>query len=729
MRYDAEELTYPPEQIRRNDDFPQNRVASATPEESAMTWPSAIWQGQGGYDANRHGMLTLNALLAPDLPRPQSPNAFFGWPGWTHVWPGLAAGAWAGFGFWAHTEPLHALMAAGFGVAGTVLLALGATGTAASNMVVRDADAEPADRAGTRFLLGLGGAAWAGAASTGAGFSGIGCMLAAGSVAAAYGGKWAWGQYARHRAIRAVIDFAAASNTGAGPLPPTMMPVPMALPDNRLPPNPYEHRLRQAVSVQGVDDIWFGHPAKVAQDTWRLPFELGPSSKLSPQDLAKKEDKLATNSGARRIEVEPTHGPKGTITVYDGPDRTDETFTWSGDLIKSVEKPFLIAYDEAGRNTEIDFTEHILLTGRTRLGKSALLRYLLVATIECDVVRFGVDCKDGAPGFGMLEPIFTELATDPLDGWAQQFGIKGIAAVRGQWMRRKGIDKWDLADGPRVVQATDELAEMILRYPDVAEIFKSNLSLVAASAVTYLTATQTPSKAVFGKNTDGRKQFGVRIGFKNDIEANNMVFGGLPGYRVQDLDAAGKLLIASLEHQRPRRHKAVWMDRDPAVALMERYDGRMQELDAMSYEGYLAAKEAFAEAINAGQNPLETFEPPPIGGGDGGGGGLRAGRVVDSAQARDRRPPLRLVTNYPGTSEPIELKHLALWNLLGQYGADGAVATDLVKHELDGFTSESNVRKQLKWWLDRGFVEAVKDGRPNRFWRPDVVDELQRKDA
>src|SRR6185312_932638 len=135
-------------------------------------------------------------------------------------------------------------------------------------------------------------------------------------------------------------------------------------------------------------------------------------------------------------------------------------------------------------------------------------------------------------------------------------------------------------------QATDELAEMILRYPDAAEIFKSNLSLVAASAITYLTATQTPSKAVFGKNTDGRKQFGVRIGFKNDIEANTMVFGGLPGYRVQDLDASGKLLIASLEHQRPRRHKSVWMDRDPAVALMERYEGRIPELDAMSYEGY-----------------------------------------------------------------------------------------------------------------------------------------------
>lgn len=731
-RHDTEIFEETTEDFRWSSGHELSRVipgsAAQRSDEQDLTWPSAVFPGPGmGYDAlSQHGQLTLNALLAPDLPRPMN-AAWTQWPGWQYVWPGALTLGWSGLGFWAHSEPLHPLFAAGFGLAGTAMMALGALGIAASNTGKRDAEDHPADTAGTRALLGLGGAAWAGASASGAGFSGIGCMLAFGSLGAAYLAASGWKQLRRHNAIRAVIDYASASNPGPSggmPLPANLAMPPFALSDNRLPPNPYEHRLRQAVSVQGVDDIWFGPPMKVAQDTWRLPFELGETSKLSPQALVKKEDQLATNARARRVEVEPTHGPRGTMTVYDGPDRTDETFPWNGTLIKSVEKPFLIAYDEAGRNTEIDFTEHILLTGRTRLGKSALLRYLLVATIECDIVRFGVDCKDGAPGFGMLEPVFTELATDPMDGWRQQFGIKGIAAVRGQWMRRKGIDKWDLADGPRIVQATDELAEMILRYPDAAEIFKSNLSLVAASAITYLTATQTPSKAVFGKNTDGRKQFGVRIGFKNDIEANTMVFGGLPGYRVQDLDAAGKLLIASLEHQRPRRHKSVWMDRDPALALMERYDGRLPKIDAMSWEGYLAACESFDEALRTGANPLETFEPPPSG-----GGGRRVDSFVDSAQAEERRRGFRLVTNYPGTDEPIEMKHLALWNLLGEYGADGTTAMELAAKQLDGFTSESNVRKQLRAWDARGFITSVKDGRAERWWRIDVVDELARKDA
>lgn len=731
-RRDEDEAAYAPVAVRWDDRVPAHRPNSPElpdmPQEAAVTWPSAVYPGQYGHPTQtQYGQLTLNALLAPDMPRP-AVNKVAAWPGWPHVWPGAATASWTGLGFWAHTEPLHALFATGFGLAGTLLVGAGALGILAANAHPRDADDEPADKAGPRGLLAGGIAAWAGAASTGAGFSGIGCMLAAGLAGGGYGAAWAWRQYARHRAVRAVIDYAAASNVG--PLPPAGLPLPQVfLPDNRLPANPYEHRLRQALSAMRIDGVWFGSPMKVAEDTWRLPFELPAGANLSPQALAKKEDVIANNARARRIEIDPTHGALGTITVYDGPDRTDETYTWNGTLIKSVEKPFVIAYEEAARPTEIDFTEHILVTGRTRMGKSALLRYLLTATVECHMVRLGVDCKDGAPGLGMLEPLFHELATDAMDGWRQQFGIKGIAAVRGQWMRRRGIDAWDLADGPRVVAVIDELAELVLRYPDSTDIQKSNLALVAAAAITKLDATQSPSRAVFGKNTDARKQYGKRIGFKNDQEANNMVFGGLPGYRTQDLDAAGKMLLSSLEHQRPRRHKAVWMDRDQALAIIERYADHIPALDAMSLEGYEAGKAAFDEAIAAGLNPLETFEPPPVGGGDGPRSGRR-GDPIDAAQEfHGQRANLRLVTTYPGTDEPIELKHLALWNLLGEYGADGAFAMDLAAKQLDGFTSESNVRLRLRAWADRGFVESVKDGRADRFWRVDVADAQVRMDA
>lgn len=729
-RHDTGDAWGSTEDLRWSSGHDLNRVIPGTVLEQddteALTWPSAVYPAAGaGYDRlSQHGQLTLNALLAPDLPRPMN-AAWTQWPGWQHVWPGALSAAWSGLGFWANTEPLHPLFAAGFGLAGTVLVALGALGIAASNAVDRDAEAQPSDTSGTRALIGLGGAAWAGAAASGAGFSGIGCMLAFGSVGAAYLGASGWRHFRRDRAIRSVIDYANATNPG--PLPSGGLPFPpVALPENRLPSNPYEHRLRQALEAMKINGTWFGSPMRVADDTWRLPFQLPPGANLSPEQLAKKEDVIKSNARARRIEIEPTHGANGVITVYDGPDRTADNFPWNGNLIKSVEKPFPAGFDEAARPTEIDFTEHILVTGRTRMGKSAFLRYLMCATLECNIVRLGIDCKDGAPGLGMLEPIFYKLATDPLDAWRMQFGIKAISAARGIRMRERGTDVWSLDDGPRVVSVIDELIELTLRTPEAAEVLKSNLILTAASKITLINAAQAPPVSVWGKDTTARKQHGKRIGFKNDAEANPMTFGGLREYRLQDLDAAGQFLISSLDHMRPRRNKAVFMDIDPAMQLVERYADRLPQLDAMSAEAFEKGMADFDDAIAAGQDPLEMFEPPPSG---GGGGRRRTSRAQVVEDSGGGRPALRLVTNYPGTEEQIELRHLALWNLLGSYGADGATAMELAAKQLDGFTSESNVRTRLRAWADRKFIESVKDGRAERWWRIDLADEQVRKDA
>jgi len=737
-RHDTDEIVVSPDDGRWGGHLMPDRLNSQMapdmPDEGGLTWPSAVFPGQqGGYnynDLSRHGQLTLNALLASDLPRPTSRSAIAAWPGWTHVWPGVAIASWSGLGFWAHSEPLHALMSAGFTTAGAVFMAFGAFGTMAGNLVARDADVEPADRGGTRTLLGIGAAAFSGGAAVGAGFSGIGCMLAAGSAAAVYGGKWAWQQYARHRAVRAVIDFAAASNPGPMPGAGMSLPVipPFALPDNRMPSNPYEHRLRQALEAMKINGTWFGSPMKVAEDTWRLPFEL-PAGTLSPEQLAKKHEVIKSNARARRIEIEPTHGAKGVITVYDGPDRTDEDYPWDGAMATTVEKPFLSAIDEAGRKTETDFREHKLITGRTRMGKSAYLRYLIVKTLECPIVRIGIDCKDGAPGLGMFEPVMYRLATDPIDGLRIQYGVKAIAAGRGRRMRERGIDEWDLAEGPRIVVIIDELAELTLRYPKLAPpILKSNLALVAASKVTYAVATQVPSGPVFGPNTDARHQFGEHTAFRGEKEVSRMQFGATAekdGFRVDQLDGVGKFLVKSLTYPRPYHRKPPFVDVETAADYVARYEGRVERLDSMAAEDFEAGMNAFDEAIAAGQDPLEMFDPPP----SGGGGGYRTSRVVDSVQVEGRRPDLRLVTTYPNTNEAVELKHLALWNLLGEYGSEGATAMELAAKQLDGFTSESNVRTRLRAWNDRGFITSVKDGRAERWWRIDMVDEPVRKDA
>jgi hypothetical protein len=732
-RHDAEIFDEVTEDFRWSSGHEVSRVIPGSAPQRAdaddLTWPSAVYPGPGvGYDTlSQHGQLTLNALLAPDLPRPMN-AAWTKWPGWQYVWPGALTLGWSGLGFWAHSEPLHPLFAAGFGLTGTALMALGALGIAASNTGKRDAEDHPADTAGTRSLLGLGGAAWAGASASGAGFSGIGCMLAFGSLGAAYLAASGWKHLRRHNAIRAVIDYASASNPG--PLPSGGLPFPsFALPENRLPPNPYEHRLSQALSAMKIEGVWFGSPMKVAEDTWRLPFELPSGANLSPEKLATKAEVIKSNAKARRIEVEPTYGARGTITVYDGPDRTHEDYPWDGVMATTVEKPFFSAIDDAGRDTRTDFREHKLITGRTRMGKSAYLKYLIVKTLECPIVRIGIDCKDGAPGLGMFEPVLYRLANDPMDGLRIQYGVKAIAAGRGRRMRERGIDEWDLTEGPRIIVIIDELAELTLRYPKYAPpILKSNLALVAASKITYVVATQTPSGPVFGPNTDARHQFGEHTAFRGEKEVSRMQFGATAerdGFCVDQIDGVGKFLVKSLAYPRPYTRKAPFVHRDTAVEYVERYAGRVEELDSMAAEDFEAGMVAFDEALAAGQDPLEMFEPPPA----GGGGGRRTDSVVDSAQAEERRRGFRLITNYPGTDEVIELKHLALWNLLGEYGSDGTTAMELAAKQLDGFTSESNVRKQLRAWDARGFITSVKDGRAERWWRIDVVDEPTRKDA
>lgn len=83
---------------------------------------------------------------------------------------------------------------------------------------------------------------------------------------------------------------------------------------------------------------------------------------------------------------------------------------------------------------------------------------------------------------------------------------------------------------------------------------------------------------------------------------------------------------------------------------------------------------------------------------------------------------------YPGGAD-MEIKFRELWSLIGNYGTDGATAMELAAKQLDGFTSESNVRKQLRAWSSRKFIKSVKDGRAERWWRIDVVNTPARNDA
>lgn len=733
-RHDPGSGAYEPAPDRWNDAQPPahvtpsyDLVTAGQRDDNPMTWPSAVFPSQT-YQHSA-GLLTLNALLAPDLPRPALPN----WtqvPNRFHIWPALASATWAGLGFWAHTEPLHALMAAGFCVAGTVAAGFGAFGIAVGNVIARDADSEQPDKAGTRGLLGGGLAAFAGAASTGAGFSGIGCMLAAGTVAAGYGAYFGWQRHNRHQAIQAVIAFAAASNPG--PMPPGMPLPPLQMPG---PANPYEARIQAALEPLRITGTWLGSPRQLADDVWSIPFELPAGANMSPEALAKKAPVLANNAKARRLEIEPTHGPRGVFTIYDGPDRTDDDYPWAGTTITSIDQPALIGVDEAARPAKLAVVGRLLVAGASGSGKSQFLNSLLLSTLPCtDLVRIGVDCKPGAPELGPYEPVMHYLAKDPMYAMAVLYGIREVIKERGQILSENSapsilnedgipVRKWKYEYGPRIVVVTDEVAELVRWEPGAPKLLESNRQLGRFVAVDPWDAMQGPSASAFGGNTDGRQQYDIRIGFQSEGVVNNMVFGqgaSGDGWRLEKLDGIGKFLISAAGFKKPRPIKGLVSNDRTVADRVAHWAPRISGMDERSAAAFQRGFDAYLAEIAEKGGPSA-----PVGGGPGGG----MPDPIEAAQDfHTGRPVLWIVPKYPD-GEPIEAKYRAMWDLLGSYGSNGEFAKYLAAKKLDGLTSESKVRELMTFWKERGYVVGEKDGRAERFMRADRVSAADRRQA
>lgn len=719
---------------------PYDAVQAPQGRAEAVTWPSAVYPAQGGahygYDTlSRHGQLTLNALMAPDLPRPMN-TQWTQWPGWQHIWPGALAGGWSALGFWANTEPLHPLFAAGFGIAGSVLIVLGAHGIAASNRTVRHSDAQPADASGTRALIGLGGAAWAGAAASGAGFSGIGCMLAFGSVGAAYLGANGWRHFRRHQAIRSVVDYMNATNPG--PLPPG---IPLPLSAVTLPAagmGTYDERVQYGLRKMNVEDTWLGSPRQVASGVWQVPFELAASANMSPKALAKKEAVLATNIKARRVEIEPTHGPKGLVTIYDGPDRTDDDYPWTEQhTVTSTAQPVTIGYDEAGRPVKEHFRGRMLIAGGSGNGKSSFINSLLLSTLPCtDLVRIGIDCKPGTPELGPYEPVMHYLATNPDEAMAALYGAREVIIDRGLIMGEMSapsvlnedgvpVRKWKSEYGPRIVIVMDELAELTRWQPGAAKLMESNRQLGRFVEVDVCDATQGPSADAMGGKTDGRQQYDFRVGFLSEGVVDNMLFGqgaAGRGWRLEELDGIGKFLASSPTLTKPRAYKGLFADDAVVAKQVAKWAGRVPVMDERSAEAFQRGVDAYYAEREAGTAP----DGPK-------GGGHRVPDVFDTvADYRADRPVLTLVPRYPSSDgrpgEVIEEKYRAMWALLGEYGAEGALAKDLAAKQIPGQTSESKVRALMNYWIDCGYVMG--DGQlPQRFFRVDRLPREERMEA
>ena len=244
--------------------------------------------------------------------------------------------------------------------------------------------------------------------------------------------------------------------------------------------------------------------------------------------------------------------------------------------------PVLLGVDRFLNPVWIDLAyAHALVAGSSKFGKSTLVRSIVLQLADRpDVVVYGVDLKPGAPEMTPMLPILQDLAATAeqthvfLDWLAQEL------RERGEILASAGDQEWDpVKHGrPALWAVFDELGELV-RQADVgpwkkdpaSKKLESLLALARFAGIHLIAATQQPSRKVFGGTTDARGNYSVRLSTRMaDRDHRRFIFGTTPGWEPGDLDAPGKFLLQSPDHQQPAPYKGMWLTKDEFTAEVAR---------------------------------------------------------------------------------------------------------------------------------------------------------------
>lgn len=213
---------------------------------------------------------------------------------------------------------------------------------------------------------------------------------------------------------------------------------------------------------------------------------------------------------------------------------------------------------------------HTLVAGSSKFGKSTLVRSIVVQLADRpDVVLYGMDLKPGAPELTPMRPLLQDLAETPEQAHALLDWLRQELDERGQILADAGDQEWDPAKHgrPAIWVIEDELAELV-RQGDTGHWKKnpaskkqeSLLALMRFAGMHFLSATQQPSRKVFGGTTDARGNYANRLSTRmNDADHRRFIFGNTPGWEPGKLDQPGKFLLQSPMHQVSQPYKGMWL--------------------------------------------------------------------------------------------------------------------------------------------------------------------------
>ena len=204
-----------------------------------------------------------------------------------------------------------------------------------------------------------------------------------------------------------------------------------------------------------------------------------------------------------------------------------------------------------------------------------------------------------------------------------------ILYARAQHLADHGRREWEPSQRmPALVIIIDEYAELAEQAPAALKHTDTIARLGRAPAVTLVLATQRPTQKVMGHSAV-RSQMNIRISFRVEEQRDvDLVLGQgklKAGWHAHKLNAPGKFLLWSPEHDTPRRARAYLLTDEDVTGMAARYAPVRPPLDAISRRALAAASHApvvVTEPGGPGQDDAGPGRPEDADDDDGPEGGI-----------------------------------------------------------------------------------------------------------
>jgi len=325
------------------------------------------------------------------------------------------------------------------------------------------------------------------------------------------------------------------------------------------------------------------------------------------------ESGLGTFRGAIRVYPTPDDlANRCELRVLNSDPHAD-AIPWPGPSVTSITQPVdLGPFEDAAPCRVLFLRRHAIFGGSTGTGKSGGLNVLMANLTACsDVVIWAIDLKKGME----LKPwqsCIDRLATNPEQAAALLRDAVAILQARAERLAATGHRVWEPSpDMPALVIIVDEYAELADEAPDAMGDTDSIARLGRAVAVTLIAATQRPTQKAMGQGAV-RSQMNVRISFRvRERRDVDLILGqGMltAGWHAHTLNAPGKFLVSSSEHDTPRRARAYLVTDQDVTEIAAHHAPNRAHLDEISRDAIQSVSDPPAEWKDSGTD-TDAEEP------------------------------------------------------------------------------------------------------------------------